>query len=117
MWPSASFTGNGIMAVLLCVCLLTGPSVTRILADVLGEGKPCRHHDEEEPCDERREGPDLRPGRRSARHPREAPGGGVRAAPGQGVVGHAHGNNEGELAQMATGCDALMGTSIRNAPI
>ena len=28
-----------------------------------------------------------------------------------------HGNNEGELAQMATGCDALMGTSIRNAPI
>ena len=27
------------------------------------------------------------------------------------------GNNEGELAQMATGCDALMGTSIRNAPI
>jgi phosphoglycerate dehydrogenase-like enzyme len=28
-----------------------------------------------------------------------------------------HGNNEGELAQMATGCHALMGTSIRNAPI
>jgi len=28
-----------------------------------------------------------------------------------------HGNNEGELTQMATGCHALMGTSIRNAPI
>src|SRR2546427_11836009 len=28
-----------------------------------------------------------------------------------------HGNNEGELAHMATGCHALMGTSIRNAPI
>jgi len=44
------------MAVLLCVCPLTGPSVTRILADVIGEGKPCRcgacGDDEEEP-DER----------------------------------------------------------------
>ena len=28
-----------------------------------------------------------------------------------------NGNNEGEMAGMASGCDALMGTSIRSSPI